>query len=234
MKGKKLLYIEVAKDLKSDILAGHYPVGTLIPTEIELEKKYEVSKITIRKAVEILSQEGYLEKKSGKGTTVISNRPFNKLSKATSFSAVLENEGHRLTKKIISVEEVDDFTELPEDVRKKLGERIICLTRIYYLDDSPYIFYKHYLPYKENIESLRKSQTSLYSWLGEQGQSISYIRDSFSIEMADEEIKEILNLDKPTYLKRHRYSFNQGRNLVEYSVGNYDVDLHSYVIEYEV
>lgn len=234
MRGKKLLYIEVAKDLKADILTGHYPVGTLIPTEIELEQKYEVSKITIRKAVEILSQEGYLEKKSGKGTTVISNRPFNKLSKATSFSTVLENEGLKLIKKIVSLEELTTDDELPADIKKELGQRIVCLKRIYYLDKTPYIYYKHYLPYHQKIEPLKSDETSLYSWLTEQGQSISYIKDSFSIEMADEEIKKILPLEKPIYLKRHRYSYNQRQELVEYSIGCYDVDQHSYVIEYEV
>ena len=70
MKAKGPLYIEVAESIKSAILNGVYPVGTQIPTENELEQTFNVSKITVRKAIEILSNEGYVEKKSGKGTTV--------------------------------------------------------------------------------------------------------------------------------------------------------------------
>lgn len=55
MKPKGLLYIEIAETLKKDILAGIYPVGTQIPTENELEVKFSVSKITVRKAIEILA-----------------------------------------------------------------------------------------------------------------------------------------------------------------------------------
>ncbi|WZU00109.1 GntR family transcriptional regulator [Erysipelothrix sp. D19-032] len=92
MNRKKLLYLEVAQQIKKDILSGRYPVGSYIPTERELEEMFVVSKITVRNAVEILSNEGYLEKKSGKGTTVLSNRLFNRLSKANSFSSILEKQ----------------------------------------------------------------------------------------------------------------------------------------------
>jgi len=51
MKPKGLLYIEIAETLKKDILEGIYPVGTQIPTENELEVKFSVSKITVRKAI---------------------------------------------------------------------------------------------------------------------------------------------------------------------------------------
>ena len=80
--GTKILYQKVAADLKRRILDGDYEVGGLIPSEGELERYYQVSKITIRKAVEVLVSEGYLEKKSGIGTRVISNDLFNKLTQS--------------------------------------------------------------------------------------------------------------------------------------------------------
>jgi Transcriptional regulators len=45
----EILYQKVADDIKKNILSGTYEVGSLIPTENELEQKYDVSKITIRK-----------------------------------------------------------------------------------------------------------------------------------------------------------------------------------------
>ena len=85
MRRKSVLYLEVADQIKEDILSGKYPVGTFLPTETELEELFNVSKITIRRAIEMLATEEFVEKKC-RGTTVLSNRPYNKLSKAGTFT----------------------------------------------------------------------------------------------------------------------------------------------------
>ena len=57
------LYLDVKKDLLDKITSGEYSEGTIIPTEHELSDLYNVSRPTIRKAVQILVDAGYLEKK---------------------------------------------------------------------------------------------------------------------------------------------------------------------------
>lgn len=232
MRGKKVLYLEVANALQQDILKEVYPVGSLIPSETELEETFKVSKITVRKAVEILVQEGYLEKKSGKGTTVISNRPFNKLSKAVSFSTILENEGLNLKKEFISIEMVENAGKNLNVAG--LGQQAVKLTRMYYLNDQPYVLFEHYLPNVKDVTDIPKNETSLYSWLGHQGQSLTYIKDDFDISLASNELLKDLNLKTPYVLKRHRYAYDNKQQLVEYSIGYYDVSQHTYSIEYEV
>ncbi len=64
-----------------------------------MEATFNVSKITVRKAIELLAADEYVEKRSGRGTTVLSNRPYNKLSKGTTFSQLLEKTGKEYTKK---------------------------------------------------------------------------------------------------------------------------------------
>ncbi|MGX7031582.1 GntR family transcriptional regulator [Vagococcus zengguangii] len=229
MKGKKVLYLEVAMQLKHDILKEKYPLNTLIPSETELEAQFKVSKITIRKAVEILVQEGYLEKKSGKGTTVISNRPFNKLSKALSFSTVLENKGLTLQKKLIAIEEING-----KELGIGLAGKVVKLTRMYYLEGEPYILFEHYLPnMTQSIESL-SSDSSLYSWLAYQGKDISYIKDEFDVAEVTPEMNRYLEISKPFALKRQRYSYNVQNELIEYSIAYYDIAREPYSIEYEV
>ncbi len=49
--------------IKAKILNNEYKIDENIPTERELEQEFGVSKITIRKAIEILESEGYVEKK---------------------------------------------------------------------------------------------------------------------------------------------------------------------------
>lgn len=229
---KQLLYIEVANDIKKDIFTDKYQVGEYIPTETELEEKYNVSKITIRRAVEILVQEGYLIKRSGKGTTVISNRPFNKLSKASSFSFYLESIGKTLTKKILSVDEVKNPKIIPE--MEELGEKVIKLTRLYYLDEEPYILFNYYLKNIGDYKELENENTSLYNWISKNGVVISNIKDSFLVGKVEDNIKKILDTEHSFLLERHRYSFNNLNKLVEFSQAYYNTSKQKYEIEYEV
>ena len=75
------LYIQVKNILKERIINEVYPIDTLIPSELELKEEFGVSMITIRRAVEELAQQGYVEKRSGVGTTVLDNHAVSRLSK---------------------------------------------------------------------------------------------------------------------------------------------------------
>jgi DNA-binding GntR family transcriptional regulator len=63
-------YIQVAETIRGRILSGQYGRGDLIPSSKELEKEFNFSAITIRKALESLAQEGFIQRKQGKGTIV--------------------------------------------------------------------------------------------------------------------------------------------------------------------
>ena len=104
MKKKEPLYLSILEVIKERIINGAYPLGSLLPTETDYELEFEVSKITVRKAIELLESEGYVVKQSGKGTTVISNSIFNKLSKGDSFSNILHKEGLKLRKEHTEIE----------------------------------------------------------------------------------------------------------------------------------
>ena len=68
MDSSKPLYLQVKADIKNRILSKQYMPGDKLPTENELSDQYNVSKITIRKAIQNLSDEGYVNKVQGKGT----------------------------------------------------------------------------------------------------------------------------------------------------------------------
>jgi DNA-binding GntR family transcriptional regulator len=219
MKNKKILYQEVSDSIKKDIIEGKYPLNTYVPTEIELEKMFDVSKITVRKAIQILCNEGYLVKQSGKGTEVISNRPFNILSKASSFTTVLEKQGNVVTKSILSVEETDLVTDMTFK-----HDRVIEIIRLFEIKEEPAIFFKHYISVPKNSD-LNSIQTENFSL---------YIDDQFSAVEATEEVKNRLDLSKEFVLKRVRQSFDKDNQLVEYTVAFYDSDKQPYIIDYEV
>lgn len=65
-----LLYLQIENDLKQSILDGTYAVGDRIPTEQELCERFGVSRITVRRAIQDLFEEGLLTKVRGRGTFV--------------------------------------------------------------------------------------------------------------------------------------------------------------------
>lgn len=64
-------YLRVYNDLKKGILTGQYVEGVRLPTENQLQTKYGVSRITVKKAMEMLSEEELVERYPGKGTFVL-------------------------------------------------------------------------------------------------------------------------------------------------------------------
>ncbi len=77
----KSLYEQVYESLRKEIISSKYKVGDRVPSETELSETFHVSRITSKKALEKLRNEGYVYRQRGKGTFVAQSR-------------TLKNEGH--------------------------------------------------------------------------------------------------------------------------------------------
>ncbi len=64
-------YRQVADTLQDRIVNGVYAVGSYLPTSNEMEKSFQVSNITIRKALNMLKDDGWIETKLGVGMVVV-------------------------------------------------------------------------------------------------------------------------------------------------------------------
>lgn len=70
LKQKSPLYKSVYKDIYEKINSGYFRPGELIPTELEMQEFYNVSRVTIRKATDLLVKDNLLERTPGFGTIV--------------------------------------------------------------------------------------------------------------------------------------------------------------------
>jgi len=64
-------YAELGDLLQAEIESGQYPVGTLLPTELELCERFQISRHTARAALARLSSAGLVQRRPGAGTRVI-------------------------------------------------------------------------------------------------------------------------------------------------------------------
>ena len=67
-------YLKLADGLRRDIASGRYPVGSLLPTETELCRSFEVSRYTVREALRALAELGLVRRRQGSGTQVLARQ----------------------------------------------------------------------------------------------------------------------------------------------------------------
>lgn len=227
------LYITVMEVIKEKIINGQYKVGELIPTEIELEREFDVSKVTIRKAIELLEGEGYLIKRSGKGTTVISNSIFNKLSKGEFFSTILKKEGFQLKKERTLINKVNLAPQ--DDLYNYFGAECNKIRRVYYLDGKPYIYFEHYIPSDVSIDTIdNENNFSIYMQLYKNRYYINNFEDQFYIDYPSQEVLKELNISEGPLLGRKRTTLDSNGKIIEVSQAVYNTRIHNYVIKYHV
>lgn len=228
------LYLQIKKIIKDRILHGVYPLGTHIPSEPQLEQEFNVSKMTVRNAIQELHQEGYVEKRSGVGTIVTRNTSFSKLSKGKLFTEILVEEGHQIQKRHLKTEWV--FHEPDSEMYEKFGEKCLRIERLYLLDGQPYIHYTHYVsPLVDMGGDFGPGELpSLYDRIEESQITLENFRDRFLAAVADEEMAGLLGVNPGTpLLKRLRSSYDGAGTIIEYSIGYYNTELQHYLISYD-
>lgn len=87
------LYIQLKEELIKSIIEGKWEVNSQIPTEQELMKTYGVGRATVREAISLLVNQGYLCKNQGIGTFVIRNKPSLGFEPLISLSFTLKTKG---------------------------------------------------------------------------------------------------------------------------------------------
>ena len=146
------LYQQLMDDIKLDISNQKYHRGDKIPSETELAEIYNVSRITVRRAVSELCDEGYLAKHQGKGTFVTPPKITRKIMQDThvhSFTATCAMSGMRPGGRTVDIrivpsrQEEQHFLKLPKD------SSVIYLQRIRTADGDPVMLENTFLPSPE-------------------------------------------------------------------------------------
>ena len=144
------IYLRIMEDLRAQITQGRWKVGEAIPPEPELERLYEASRGTVRRAVDELARQGYVVKKPGKGTFVLSTSPIlqKRLGELASFTQQLSARGLTPTTRLLSAERIR-AAEAEGRVREGFGltseAEIIRIRRLRLGDGVPFAIQSVYL-----------------------------------------------------------------------------------------
>ncbi|MGV9801398.1 GntR family transcriptional regulator [Mycobacterium sp. NPDC003449] len=124
-------------DLLEARMGEHARPGDRLPSEAELSREFDVNRLTVRRALEELSQRGLIETVHGKGSFVAAPRVRYDISagRDASFTRSMRELGHRVAIRLLSA----DITEDPE-LQAELGTTggvLVCRT-LRLVDDEPY------------------------------------------------------------------------------------------------
>ena len=96
------LYAKIEETIATEIAQGEYRPGDQLPTEDELLQRFQVSRITVRRAIQNLVSRGLLEIRRGLGTFVLSPRIGAELTKLTGFVEDMKSVGRRASARVVS------------------------------------------------------------------------------------------------------------------------------------
>lgn len=162
------LYRQLMLKLRSDIASGVYPVHSRIPSEQELCETYQVSRVTVRKALAELTQEGLLKRHQGKGTFVGVPRICKDLKDVNSFHDACRMMGCEPGTRVIHAQLVHAESEDREKLMEG-GEHVLEVLRLRTADNVPVMLETNRFPLRYEWLMQENLNTSLYALLREHG-----------------------------------------------------------------
>ena len=145
------LYAELADRLRRDIDAGTYAPGDRMPSEPTLCRTTGYSRSTVRKALQLLVDQGYVTKSQGKGTFVseLPTKPASPTEPETTFLSFTENVrtlGGTPTTRTIDIRNVSPTSGLMEFFGLAAGDELFEVTRLRSVDGEPVMLETIWLP----------------------------------------------------------------------------------------
>jgi len=131
------LYIKIANELRQNIAESVYQLGDQLPTEAELSLRFGVNRHTLRRAIEILRNEGLVRIDRGRGTFVASAPISYPIGKRVRYNETLKAQGLKVSHRLLSVTELLADQAIAKRLEMGVGSPVVFLERLSFADDHP-------------------------------------------------------------------------------------------------
>ncbi len=229
------LYIQLTRIFLDEIRNGLWKINARIPSEEELCKLYNVSKVTVRQAINNLVSDGYLMKIQGKGTFVVSVLPVVGLAMKTQFTEDMFGKEVMTEKELLKRGLVDPSS----DIRAYLqtDDRIYHILGRRRIGGSPACLDDSYIPERmlPDIDTVEVLGTSLYLLLQERAvKKIFKLIQTIEVKTASGETAAYLDIEPggPVLLV-HRLLLSSDNTPVAYTRIEGRSDRYKFQTEFE-
>ena len=229
------LYQQLAHNIKKTVDEQKWKENDKIPTESEFCKFYDLSRTTVRQALEILEKDGYIYKLRGKGSYVSTPKIYQNRSSFSKFYDDMRSLGKVPVSKILSMKVKKPNSHVKEKMQLSEEDLICQIKWVRYGSNEPLIFETINLNYNliRGIEEKEITQRKLYDILTEDfGIKLTHGKEFFYPCKLD--INEAKNLglkEQDLGMKVERVVF-QGKDIVEYTTSTVRGDRFVYTTNF--
>ena len=222
-------YALLEREIAAAIEAGELAVGSQLPTEDELIRRFAVSRTTVRKAIQNLSLRGFVEIRRGVGTFVAQPRITPELTALTGFVEDMDALGHKATARLIDTVVVAAEARVARHLRLAVGTQVMRIRRVRLANGVSISLDETYLPLAigKQVISHDLEVEPIFSLL-EERYGIALLEAEYELEAAlacDDVAAELQIAPRSPLFLIERTSFSRGGQPVDYEILHYRGDL---------
>ena len=226
-------YVQVYTDLKRKIENRELDIGQDLPAEGELTERYQVSRDTVRKALGMLENQGYIQKARGKVATVSGRGAYSfPFEKIASFKELNAHLNRKTRTEVVNLEILSDGNRIMELFEDDEEQEIYDLLRVREIEGERVIIDHDY--FRRSIVPnlpLRACRDSVYEYLEkEQGLQIGYATKEIFVQDATEKDRKYLDLGEyGLVVVTKSYTYTKENQLFQYTESRHRPDHFRFV-----
>ncbi|MFS1515280.1 trehalose operon repressor [Bacillus sp. SCS-151] len=226
-------YNAIYNDITGKIQRGEIEPNTKLPSEHDLAKNYDTSRETIRKALNLLSLNGYIQKVKGKGSIVLDLRKLQfPVSELVSFKEIAQKMEGRLATHVHEVVLSEPNLYIQDHLNISSTEKVWEVVRVREINEEKIILDKDYFIQKI-VPTLTKQicKNSIYEYLEKElNYKISFAKKEITVEEATEEDKHHLDLNGDRHIVVVKnYVYLDDAKLFQYTESRHRMDKFKFV-----
>jgi len=190
------LYHQLKLALLHEIEQGRYRPGERLPSESELSRHYEVSRITVRQALDELEAEGRVIRRHGKGTYVAEPRIEQELLRLTDFVEDMQQAGQNPSSRVLAFVHEQASPAVASALQLESGTEVVRVDRLRLANGQPIACDTTWLPLRfgELLKGIDLSQETVYHVL-ETRYQIPVVSGAFTITATSANRQQASNLE---------------------------------------
>lgn len=211
---KESKYVTIYKEWKEKIESGQIAEGERLPTESSLMESYQVSRDTVRKSLNLLEQNGNIQRGRGRASLVMPKQRYTfPLSEIASFQEVNKLSNAHAETEVVNLDILQDSHKIKKIFQQSVNGEVYELIRVRRMKDEAVILDKDYFV-RDVVPRLplNECKVSVYRYLEEElGLQISYAVKEITVQKANAEDYELLDMgdyNMVVVVKSHTYLEN--------------------------
>lgn len=231
------LYYQLKENILKALKNKEFKVGERLPAERELAEYHNISRMTVKKAIDILVDNGYLIRKQGSGTYVNDYQASYSISPLMSFSQEMEKKNLNYSSQILSFKEIQN-KKIAAKMNLKVETKLLQLERLRLIEKKPFLLENTFLEFKK-FKDLKQDELANNSLF-------KIIKNKYNIELikAEAEVEAMIfnqKISKKMKIEEgllglyfEQISENKNKEIIEFTSAYYRSNNYKFKFKFDL